>query len=118
MFAQVWTVTSVLRVMGLSDDVHVQNDHRVLNRTVCSSLAVSQVLLGLLMSAFASVGTLVMAMDDTIEPRPGDKLKAKGIYRDPLRSSHSHVIRHPYGPSASLKPYVTLPDWAEWTKSS
>ena len=32
------TVTSVLRVMGLSDERHFQNYHRVLSRAVWSSL--------------------------------------------------------------------------------
>lgn len=40
------TVTSVLRVMGLSDESQFQRYHRVLNRAVWSSLHVSQILLG------------------------------------------------------------------------
>jgi hypothetical protein len=87
------TVTSVLRIMGLSDDKHFQNYHRVLNRAVWSSLAVSRVLLGLLISAFAPTGTVVMGIDDTIERRRGAKIRAKGIYRDPVRSSHGHFVK-------------------------
>ena len=41
------TVTSVLRVMGLSHDTHFQNYHRMLNRAVWSSLEASRILLGL-----------------------------------------------------------------------
>jgi hypothetical protein len=44
-------VAAVLRVMGLSDEAHFQNYHRVLSRAVWSSLAISRVLLGLLTSA-------------------------------------------------------------------
>jgi len=87
------TVTSVLQVMGLSGDKHFQNYHRLLSRAVWSSLAASQVLLGLLISAFAPVGTIVMGLDDTIERRRGAKIRAKGIYRDPVRSSHSHYVK-------------------------
>ena len=87
------TVTSVLQVMGLSGDKHFQNYHRVLNRAVWSSLAASQVLLGLLISAFAPVGPIVMGLDDTIERRRGARIRAKGIYRDPVRSSHSHYVK-------------------------
>ena len=50
------TVTSALQIMGMGDEEHFQNYHRVLNRAVWSSLTVSQVLLGLLVSAFASRG--------------------------------------------------------------
>jgi hypothetical protein len=87
------TVTSVLRVMGLSDEKHFQNYHRVLNRAVWSSLEVSRVLLRLLVSVFAPTGPVVMGLDDTIERRRGAKIKAKGIYRDPVRSSHSHQVK-------------------------
>lgn len=34
-----------------------------------------------------------MGLDDTIERRRGAKIKAKGIYRDPVRSSHSHFVK-------------------------
>jgi hypothetical protein len=87
------TVTSVLQVMGLSGEKHFQNYHRLLNRAVWSSLAASQMLLGLLISAFVPVGAIVMGLDDTIERRRGAKIRAKGIYRDPVRSSHSHTVK-------------------------
>jgi hypothetical protein len=87
------TVTAVLRIMGLSAEKHFQNFHRVLNRAVWSSREASRVLLGMLVAAFAVFGPIVMGMDDTIERRRGDKIKAKGIYRDPVRSSHSHFVK-------------------------
>jgi hypothetical protein len=87
------TVTSGLRVMGLSDEKHFQNYHRVLNRAVWSSLAASQILLGLLVVAFVPLGVIVMGLDDTIERRWGVQIKARGIYRDPVRSSHSHTVK-------------------------
>src|SRR5215216_2291664 len=87
------TVTSALSVMGLSNEVHFQNYHRVLSRAVWSSLAASRILLGLLVRAFAPSGVLVMGLDDTIERRRGEKIKANGIYRDPVRSSHSHFVK-------------------------
>ena len=84
------TVTAALRVMGLSCEKHFQNYHRVLNRAVWSSLEASRILLNLLVSVFASHGPIILGLDDTIERRRGAKIKAKGIYRDPVRSSHSH----------------------------
>jgi len=38
-------------------------------------------------------GTIVCGIDDTIERRKGGKIQAKGIYRDPVRSSHSHFVK-------------------------
>ena len=35
----------------------------------------------------------MIGIDDTLERRRGKKIKAKGIYRDPVRSSHSHVVK-------------------------
>jgi DDE superfamily endonuclease len=84
------TVTAVLRVMRLSHEKHFQNYHRVLNRAVWSSLAASRLLLGLLIQAFVRSGPVILGLDDTIERRRGAKIKAKGIYRDPVRSRHGH----------------------------
>jgi hypothetical protein len=87
------TVTAVLRVMGLSQERHFQNYHRVLNRARWSSLAVAQVLLEMVVRTFAPTGVVVIGLDDTLERRRGQKIKAKGIYRDPVRSSHSHMVK-------------------------
>jgi hypothetical protein len=51
------------------------------------------VLLGLLVASFAVFGPVVLGLDDTIERRRGAKINAKGIYRDPVRSSHSHFVK-------------------------
>jgi hypothetical protein len=87
------TVTSCLRVMGLAHDSGFQNYHRVLNRARWSALAASRLLLCLLIAVFAPTGELVCGLDDTIERRRGQQIKAKGIYRDPVRSSHSHFVK-------------------------
>lgn len=87
------TVTSVLRIMGLSQERHFQTYHRVLNRATWSSLAASRILLQLLVRAFAPEGPLVFGLDDTIERRWGARIAARGIYRDPVRSSRSHFVK-------------------------
>jgi hypothetical protein len=87
------TVTAALRVMGLSWEKHFQNYHRVLNRAVWSSLEASRILLGLLINTYVIRGPVLLGLDDTIERRRGTKIKAKGIYRDPVRSSHNHFVK-------------------------
>jgi hypothetical protein len=87
------TVTAALRIMGLSQERHFQNYHRVLNRAVWSNLAVSLALLRLLLNTFLPIGPVVIGIDETIERRRGEKIKAKGIYRDPVRSSKSHFVK-------------------------
>ena len=87
------TVTAALRAVGLSEEKHFQNYHRVLNRAIWSSREASRILLTLLVNAFVLTGPLVFGLDDTIERRRGANIKAKGIYRDPVRSSQSHMVK-------------------------
>ena len=87
------TVTSVLRVMGLDQQAHFQTYHRALNRAAWSPLAASRILLRLLVRAFAPHGPLIFGLDDTIERRWGARIAARGIYRDPVRSSRSHFVK-------------------------
>jgi len=87
------TVASVLRVLGRSGERHFVNYHRVLSRAAWSSRAVARVLLGLLVRAFVPEGPIVLGIDDTIERRRGAHIAARGIYRDPVRSSRSHFVK-------------------------
>ncbi len=106
------TVTAVLRIMGLSRDKHFQNYHRLLNRAVWSSRELSRILLGLLVATFALTGPLIFGLDETIERRRGAKIKAKGIYRDPVRSTHSHFVKASGLRWLSLMLLVPIP-WAQ-----
>jgi hypothetical protein len=58
-----------------------------------SPRAASRILLGLLINAFAPDGPVVLGIDDTIERRRGKRISAKGIYRDPVRSSRGHFVK-------------------------
>ncbi len=87
------TVASVLRIVGLGSEPPFQNYHRVLNRAHWSSRAASRILLRLLVQTFAPSGPLPVGLDDTIERRRGRKIQARGIDRDPVRSSHSHFVK-------------------------
>jgi hypothetical protein len=87
------TVTAILRIMGRSAAPDFQTYHRVLNRAVWSPLTASRLLLRLLVAVFIPRGVVVFGLDDTIERRRGDQITAKGIYRDPVRSSHTHVVK-------------------------
>jgi DDE superfamily endonuclease len=87
------TVASALRAVGLRQERCFCRYHRVLSRAVWSSRQASRILLGLLVEAFAHKGPLVVGIDETLERRRGKKITAKGIYRDPVRSSHSHFVK-------------------------
>lgn len=81
-----------MRVMGLSKSKHFINYHRVLSRAVWRGRKASQILLLQLIAVFAVSGVIVLGLDDTIERRRGKQIAAKGIYRDPVRSSHGHKV--------------------------
>jgi hypothetical protein len=88
------TVAAVLRVMGLSEERQYQNYHRVLNRARWSSRELSRRLLVVLVETLVSVDEpVVIGLDETIERRRGAKIAAKGIYRDPVRSSKRHFVK-------------------------
>ena len=79
--------------MGLSDEPDFGNYHRVLNRAVYSMMGLSRILLHLLIRVFVPSGEIVIGGDETIERRRGGQIQAKGIYRDPVRSSQSHMVK-------------------------
>jgi DDE superfamily endonuclease len=106
------TVSSILRIVGLRRERHFVNDHRVLNRAVWNSLKGARLLLGRLISGFVSTGPIVLGVDDTIERRRGKRISAKGIYRDPVRSSHSFFVKTSGLRWLSLMLLVPVP-WAQ-----
>src|ERR671912_2539716 len=88
------TVSSALRAMGLDQQKRFHRYHRVLSRAVWSSREVSRALLGLLVEAFVPEGSpLVVGIDETLERRYGKKIRAKGVYRDPVRSTHETFVK-------------------------
>ena len=107
------TVSAALTVMGLKDDPQYQNYHRVLNRAKWCSLTASKLLLGLLVQILLAADVpLVVGADETLERRKGKQIKAKGVFRDAVRSSKSYVV-HSYGLRwVSMMLIVSLP----WSK--
>jgi hypothetical protein len=88
------TLSSALRAMGLDHEKRFHRYHRVLSRARWSSLEVSRLLLGLLVEAFVPEGgPLVVGIDETLERRYGRKIAARGVYRDPVRSTHDTFVK-------------------------
>ena len=88
------TVTSLLRITGLSRERRFTNYHRVLNRAVWDPRAAARLLLGLLIDRLCPERPgACSGIDDTIERRRGKRIAAKGIYRDPVRSSKGHFVK-------------------------
>ena len=88
------TVSAALRILGRERDPDFCTFHRILNRAAWSSRAVARQLLILLVKALVpSSAPVVIGLDDTIERRWGAKINARGIYRDPVRSSKGHFVK-------------------------
>ena len=76
--------------MGRSDQRDYARYHEVLNRAVWSPRAAAGILLLLLLQHLdQGDGPLIFGIDETLERRRGPKIKPRGIYRDPVRSSRS-----------------------------
>src|SRR5215207_7103439 len=86
------TVSSALRAVGLDQQERFHRYHRVLSRATWSPTKASRILLGALVQTFAPKGPLVVGIDETLERRWGRKIAAKGVYRDPVRSTRERFV--------------------------
>jgi DDE superfamily endonuclease len=85
------TITNALRALGHQQTPHFQNFHRVLNRARWSSRQAARLLLGTLVQRFAADGAVLFGIDETLERRQGEKIAARGVYRDAARSSRAYL---------------------------
>ena len=87
------TVAAVLRVMGLGEAKRFEKYHRVLSRARWSGLQGAKILLGLLLLLRPLGWPVVVGIDETVARRGGQRIKAKGCYRDAVRSSEQVVVK-------------------------
>jgi len=106
------TVSAALRIMGLSQAGDFALYHHVLSQARWDSRAIAGKLLTMILDRFLPEGALVIGIDDTVERRWGDEIAARGIYRDPVRSSHGHFVKASGLRWLSFMAMVPLP----WTR--
>jgi len=106
------TVSAALRVMGLGHSSDFALYHYVLSRARWNSRVIASRLLTMILDRFLPAGPVVIGIDDTIERRWGRKIAARGIYRDPVRSSHGHFVKTSGLRWLSLMAMVPVP----WTR--
>jgi len=88
------TVCSALRSVGLQNLKQFHKYHRVLSLSKWSAHKASKILLKMLLDRFMDKEEpIILGIDETIERRWGHKIKARGIHRDAVRSSHSHLVK-------------------------
>jgi len=87
------TITSVMQVVGLSQETKFHKYHRVLSLFRWCALQGGPILMDQVLNASLSDGPVVVGIDEKLERRWGGKIKKRGIYRDSVRSSHSHFVK-------------------------
>lgn len=121
------TVCSALRAMGLSDEAGFAKFHHLLNRAEWSSLRAAKILFFMLLVLVQERLPIVLFIDETLERRKGSKIKAKGYYRDAVRSSKAQVvkasglkwlclalsIRLPFMPRALALPFLSILEYSK-----
>lgn len=85
------TVTRILRTTGLSQNKGFSKYHRVLNSLDWSPKRGSEILLKMLLKMVGKERPVIL-IDETLERRKGKKIRAKGYYRDAVRSSRSQAV--------------------------
>ena len=80
--------------MGRSDQDDYARYHEVLNRAVWSPREAARILLWLLLQYLnPGDGPLIFGIDETLERRRGARIRARGIYRDAVRSSRHQLVK-------------------------
>ena len=104
------TVTQALRVMGLGDEPRFRRYHEVLSRARWDARAVARRLLLYVIDRLLPNGEVVIGIDDTIERRWGARIKGRGIYRDPVRSSKGHFVKLAPAKAGDKRPALVVAD--------
>lgn len=111
--------------MGLSEEAAFAKYHHVLNRCDWSPLSAARILFFMLIQLIS--GPIILLADETLERRKGKKIKAKGYYRDAVRSSKSQVVkttglkwlvmalsvRLPFMPRALALPFLSVLEFSK-----
>lgn len=85
------TVTGILRATGLSRNKGFSKYHRILNSLDWSPKRGAEILFKMLLKMVGTERPVIL-IDETLERRRGKKIRAKGYYRDAVRSSRSKAV--------------------------
>lgn len=85
------TVCSCLRTLGMHGEAAFANYHHLLSRSKFDMLKGVKALMEMLLPLSGS--SVVLVVDEHLERRRGEKIKAKATYRDPVASSKSWLVK-------------------------
>ena len=79
-------------ILDIKNEKPYRNYQRVFNRAKWDELNGAKILLNLIIKLLPPGLPLIIGVDESIERRKGKKIKAKGCYRDAVRSSKRKVV--------------------------
>lgn len=85
------TVCGCLRALGMKGETAFANYHHLLSRSKIDMLQGVKVLIKMLLPLAGN--SIILVVDEHLERRRGDKIKAKATYRDPVASSKSWLVK-------------------------
>lgn len=85
------TVCGCLRTLGMHGESAFANYHHLLSRAKFDMLRGVKILMEMLLPLAGS--SVVLVVDEHLERRRGEKIKAKAMYRDPVASSRSWLVK-------------------------
>ena len=85
------TVCGCLRTLGMKGEASFANYHHLLSRCKFDMLKGVKLLMEMLFPFTGS--SVVLVVDEHLERRRGEKIKAKATYRDPVASSKSWLVK-------------------------
>ena len=85
------TVCGCLRTLGMKGETAFANYHHLLSRSKIDMLQGVKILIKMLLPLTGP--SIVLVVDEHLERRRGKKIKAKAIYRDPVASSKSWLVK-------------------------
>jgi len=86
------TICNLLRTLGVLAPGHPSSYHRVFCRRRWSCWRLAHGLADWVFDHLVPPGRVLLAGDDTVAGHKGAKVFGKGCHRDPVRSTHSHLV--------------------------
>lgn len=85
------TVCGCLRTLGMKGETTFANYHHLLSRCKIDLLKGVKILIEMILPLVGN--SVIFVVDEHLERRRGEKIKAKAAYRDPVASSKSRIIK-------------------------
>ena len=101
------TICGILRELGMQGEQAFSSYHQLLNRSKWQGLQAAKILFKLLLPF--TEGKVILVVDEHLERRNREKIRAKGLYRDAVSSSKSWILGSKVGCALVTFPWSKRP---------